>query len=151
MQPPIRELPHTDLPRASVYATGVTCGVFATMVVQILLSHAGIELSDVWRNLLSTQALQLRSAGAWWLMAGSAFLTSALVVAALSRLPLPWHRFRLIRWILGAAVVFALADIGHMASEVNPPSGGAHVAVRLAALLAAAPVSLFAAYFASKR
>ena len=100
MQTPIRELPRTDLPRASVYATGVACGVLAAIAVQILLSRAGIELSGVWRNLLSAQALQLRSAGAWWLMAGSAFLASALVVAALSRLPLPWHSFRLLRWIM---------------------------------------------------
>ena len=151
MQTPIRELPRTDLPRASVYATGVTCGVLAAIAVQILLSRAGIELSGVWRNLLSAQALQLRSAGAWWLMAGSAFLASALVVAALSRLPLPWHRFRLLRWIMGAAVVFGLAEVGHLAADISAPSGGAHVAVSLSALFAAALMSLFGAYFAAKR
>jgi hypothetical protein len=149
--PPIRELPRTEMPRAAAYATGVTCGVLAAMAVQILMSRAGIELSNVWRNLLSAQALQLRSAGAWWLMAGSAFLVSAVVVAALSRLPLPWHRFRLLRWVLGAAVVFGLAEIGHLAADVSAPNGGAHVAVSLSALLAAALMSLFGAYFAAKR
>ena len=148
---PIRELPRTDLPWPAVYATGVSCGVFAAILVQILLSRAGIELAGVWRNLLSAQTLQLRSAGAWWLMAGSAFLVSAIVVGALSRLPLPWHRFRLLRWIVGAAFVFALAEAGHRAAEVGGHEGGAHVGVTLAALIAAALASLFGAYFPAKR
>jgi hypothetical protein len=151
MQPPIRELPRTDLPRASVYATGVVCGVLTAMVMQIWLDHSGIVLSEVWRSLLSAQALQLRSAGVWWLIAGASFLVSAIVVAVLSRLPLPWHRFRLLRWILGAGVVFALAEAGHMSAEITHTEVGAHTAVSLAALLAAAATSLFGAYFAAKR
>jgi hypothetical protein len=149
---PIRELPRTDLPRPAVYATGVVCGIFTAIVVQILLSrYYGIELAGAWRNLLSAQTLQLRSAGTWWLMAGSAFLMSAVVAGALSRLPLPWLRFRLLRWILGAAVVSALAEAGHMAAEAGGHDGGAYVGATLAALIAAALASLFGAYFAAKR
>src|SRR5262249_29373062 len=104
----IKELPRTELPPVLVYVTGICCGVLGAMAVQIMLSRSGIQLVDLWRNILTAQALQIRSAGAWWLMIGSAFLVSAVVVAALSRLPLPWLRFRLLRWLLGAAIVFAL-------------------------------------------
>jgi hypothetical protein len=151
MTTPIRELPRTEVPPALAYVTGVCCGVLAAIAVQIILSRSGIELVDIWRNILSAQALQMRSAGAWWLMVGASFLVSAVVVAALSRLPLPWHRFRLLRWVLGAAIVFALAEAGHIASTAGGHGGGAHAAVTLATLGAAALVALFAAYFAMKR
>ena len=151
MKSPIRELPRTDLPRPLVYVTGVTGGVVAAMVVQILLGRNGVELAGIWRNLLTAQALQLRSAGAWWLMEGAAFLASAVIVAALSRLPWPWHRLRALRWVLGIALVFALAEIGHIASALESQGAGAHLAVTLTALSAAALISLFGAYFAVKR
>ena len=151
MTTPIKELPRTELPPALVYVTGMCCGVLAAMAVQIMLSRSGIELVDLWRNILSAQALQIRSAGAWWLMIGSAFLVSAVVVAALSRLPLPWLRFRLLRWVLGTAIVFALAEAGHIASTAGSHGGGAQVLMTLASLGAAALVALFAGYFAIKR
>jgi hypothetical protein len=151
MTTPIRELPRTELPPALVYVTGMCCGVLAAIVVQIMLGRSGIALVDLWRNILSAQALQIRSAGAWWLMIGSAFLVSAVVVAALSRLPLPWLRFRLLRWLLGTAIVFALAEAGHIASTVGSHGGGASVLMTLASLGAAALVALFAGYFAIKR
>src|SRR5712671_3974234 len=151
MQSPIRELPHSDVPRIAVYVTGITCGVLAAMAVQILMSGAGIELSNVWRSLFSAQGLQLQSAGAWWLMAGSAFLASAVVVASLSRLPLPWHNLRGLRWIAGAALVFGLAEVGHVAGTVSAPAGAGQLVATLLALFAASLISLFGAYFAIKR
>ena len=84
-------------------------------------------------------------------MGGAAFLTGAVVVAALSRLPWPWHRFRLLRWLLGAVAVAALAEAGHIASTLETPPGGSHVAITLVALFAAAMMSLFGGYFAVKR
>jgi hypothetical protein len=151
MTTPIRELPRTELPPALIYVTGMCCGVLAAMAVQILLSRSGIELVDLWRNILTAQALQIRSAGAWWLMIGSAFLVSAVVVAALSRLPLPWLRFRLLRWVFGTAIVFALAEAGHIASTAGGHGGAAQTLMTLASLTAAALVALFGAYFAIKR
>ena len=148
---PIRELPRTDVPRPLVYVTGMTAGVIAAMVVQIMLGRNGVELSGLWRNLFTAQALQLRSAGAWWLMEGAAFLAGAVVVAALSRLPWPWHRLRGLRWIIGIALVFALGEVGHIASTLESHGGGVHLAVTLAALCAAALIALFGAYFAVKR
>ena len=69
-----------------------------------------------WRELIAARGLQLRAAGAWWSMAASALLAGAAVAAALSRFPLPWLRLRALRWIAGAALVFALAHVGHSAA-----------------------------------
>jgi hypothetical protein len=146
-----RELHHTDLPRPLIYAAAITCGVLAAMAVQILLGRAGIELASVWNNLFANNATQLRSAGTWWLMVGSAFLVSAAVAGALSRLPWPWYRFRLLRWILGAAVVFAFADVGHSSSAQSHSNIEVQVAVSLVALLAASFMALFGAFFATRR
>jgi hypothetical protein len=151
MQTEFGEARHTDLPPALVYPTAVVCGVLAALAVQILLGRAGIELAGVWSTLFSSSSLQLRSAGTWWLMVGAAFLVSAVVAAALSRLPWPWHRFRLVRWLLAAALVLAIAEIGHSAATNSQPSMRMHVAVSFMALLAAALMALFGAFFASKR
>ena len=121
------------------------------MVMEILLSRAGFDLAGGWRDLLSAQALQLRAAGVWWVIAGSAFIVGAVVAAALSRLPLPWRRLRLLRWILGAAVVYALADIGHSAAMPAGRSAGMALGASLAALGAAALMALFGAYFTIRR
>src|SRR5436190_1423625 len=83
-----REVPRIDLPRPLLYGIGVTCGVLAAIVVQILLSRAGFELAGAWRDLVSPQALQLRAAGAWWVIASAAFLAGAVMTAVLSRMPL---------------------------------------------------------------
>jgi putative exporter of polyketide antibiotics len=84
-------------------------------------------------------------------MAGAAFLTGAIVAGALSRLPLPWRRLRLARWVLGAAIVYALAEAGHLATLAPNQSAPGHAAASIAALAAAALVAQFGAYFSVKR
>jgi hypothetical protein len=119
------------------------------MIVQILLSRAGIEFAAAWDSLFS-RVPQVRSAGIWWLMVGSAFLVSAAVAGTLSRLPWPWHRFRLLGWLLAGAVLFGLADIGH-----SPPAAahaiGVQVGASMVALCAAALMALFGTFFAVRR
>lgn len=151
MASPIRDVPRTELPLAASLTAAVVCGMFAALVAQIVLASRGVELSGVWRDLLSARGLQLRSAGAWWLMAASAFLVGAVVAGLLTRLPLPWVRLRLVRWLAGAGLVFALAHVGHSASLASDASVTVHVVASLAALLAAALMALFGAYFAAKR
>ena len=151
MNAPIRELPRTEVPRALVLVTATTCGVLAAIAAQIVLAQRGIELAGVWRELLSARGLQLRAAGAWWGMAASAFLAGAVVAAALSRFPLPWLRFRLLRWIAGGLLVAALAHIGHAAAMKAGIAVGIHAAASFAAVCAAAAMALFGAYFAAKR
>jgi hypothetical protein len=73
------------------------------------------------------------------------------VAAALSRFPLPWLRFRLLRWIAGAALVGVLAHIGHAAAMKAGVAVGIHAAASVAAVVAAALTALFGAYFAAKR
>lgn len=150
MTTPIRELPRIELSRTLVYVAGITCGVLAAIATQILLRRAGIEIADTWRALMSGQALQMRSVSAFWLMLGSAFLVSAVVAAALSRLPLPWHRLRPLRWLASAAIVFALAEVGHIAATTGGQGGGIHAVMSVGALGTAALVALFGAYFATR-
>jgi hypothetical protein len=150
MAAPIRELPRTEVPRPLVLVTATTCGVLAAIAAQIVLAQRGIELAGVWREIAS-RGFHLRAAGAWWMMAGSALLVGAAVAAALSRFPLPWLRFRGLRWIAGAALVAVLAHIGHAAAMKAGVSVGIHSAASVAAVFAAALTALFGAYFAAKR
>ena len=138
-----------ELPRTLVYVTGMTCGLLAAIAAEILLRRTGIEIADTWRSLASGQ-LQMRAVSVLWLMIGSAFVVSAVVAAALSRLPPPWLRLRTLRWLASLALVFALAEAGHIAAITVGHGGGAHAAMSMVALVAAALVALFAAYFATR-
>jgi hypothetical protein len=138
-----------ELSRTLVYVTGMTCGVLAAVAAEILLRRTGVEIADTWRSLASGQ-LQMRAVSVLWLMIGSAFVVSAVVAAALSRLPPPWLRLRTLRWLASAVLVFALAEAGHIAAITVGHGGGAHTAMSMAALVAAALVALFGAYFATR-
>ncbi len=151
MQHPKRDLSELVLPRALIFTTALTCGVLAALVVQIQLSRAGLDVVGLWQNLFSTKALQLRTAGPWWAIAGSAFIASGAVAAALSRFPLPWRGFRLLRWILGGIIVFALAHVGHAAAGAAGTGAGAQVGASLAALGVAVLMAMFGAYFTVRR
>ena len=138
-----------ELSRTLVYVTSTTCGVLAAIAAEILLRRTGVEIADTWRSLAAGQ-LQMRAVSVFWLMIGSAFVVSAVVAAALSRLPPPWLRLRTLRWLASAVLVFALAEAGHIAAITVGHGGGAHTAMSMAALAAAALVALFAAYFATR-
>jgi hypothetical protein len=149
--PPVQEVPRTELPRPLVITVAMVGGLFAPLIAQILLARRGIELASVGRDLLSARGPQLRSAGAWWLMAASAFVIGAAIAGALSRLPLPWVRLRPLRWIAGGVLVFALAHVGHSAALNEGANVTVHVTASFVALCAAALMALFGAYFAAKR
>src|SRR5262249_60465763 len=101
----------------------------------------------------ATQSMQPRAACPWWAMAGFAFIVSGVPAAALSRLPFPWSRFRLLRWLAGVVVILVLADIGHSATTIAPlgTGAGANLAASLGALALAALMSMFGAYFTARR
>jgi hypothetical protein len=139
------------LPPALIYAAALTCGVLAGMALQVYLSSAGFDLAGLWENLFASGARQLRTAGPWWAIAGIAFVTSGITAAALSRLPPPWQRFRLLRWVVGAAIVLALAQIGHPSAAPEAVGAGVNVAVNLVALVVAAVMALLGAYVAVRR
>jgi hypothetical protein len=139
-----------ELSRALVYVTGMTCGVLAAMATEILLRRTGVEIADTWRSMASGQSQQMRAVSVFWLMIGSSFVVSAVVAAALSRLPPPWLRLRTLRWLASAVLVFALAEVGHIAAITAGHGGGAHTAMSMLALVAAALVALFGAHFATR-
>jgi hypothetical protein len=151
MTAPIRELPRTEIPRPLVLVAATACGVLAAIAAQIALAQRGIELTSIWRDLLSTRGRQISAAGAWWMIAGSGLIVGAMVAAALSRFPLPWLRFRLLRWVIGAAIVATLAHIGHLAVAKAGVAVSIHFVASFASICAAALAALFGAYFAAKR
>jgi hypothetical protein len=132
------------------YSAAITIGVLVALAVQIRLGRSGYDLVGLWQDALSTKTLGLRTAGPWWAMAGAAFVAAGAAAAALSRLPPPWRQLRLLRWILGAGVIFVLADVGHSAGEVSAGTGMA-VAASLTALGMAALMALCGAYFTARR
>ena len=151
MQPSKRETSDLALSRALIFTAALTCGVLTALAVQIQLRRMGLDVVSLWQNLFSPGALQLRTAGPWWAIAGSAFIAGGVVAAVLSRFPPPWRGFRVIRWILGGLLVFALAHVGHGAA---PPSGGgaaAQVAASLTALCVAVLMAMFGAFFTLRR
>jgi len=151
MQKTKPDLSPIALPRGLIYTTALISGVLAALALQIYLTRAGFDLVGLWANVFSTKAMQLRTAGPWWAIAGVAFVVSGATAAALSLLPLPWRRFRLLRWALGTAVVFALADIGHSATAPQGVGAGANVAASLGALAIAALMAMFGAFFTVRR
>jgi len=151
MQRPKRELSPTALPPALIYATAVTCGVLAALALEIYLTGAGFDLASLWENFFSSGTRDLRTTGPWWGIAGLAFVASGIMAAALSRLPPPWHRFRLLRWVVAAVIVLLIEDITHSAGGTEGVAAGVNVAVRLAALGVAAAMALAGAYVAVRR
>src|SRR5262245_12530152 len=151
MQPPKREMSELALSRALIFTTALTCGVLTALAVQIQLNSMGLDVVSLWQNLFSPGALQLRTAGPWWAIAGSAFIAGGVAAAVLSRFPLPWRGFRLIRWILGGFIVFGLAHVGHGAATASAGGAGAQVAASLAALCVAVLMAMFGAFFTLRR
>src|SRR6202047_2366354 len=99
-----RALSSVPLPATLIYATALTCGVMAAIGLQVYLNRAGYDLVSLWQNLLSPRAMQLRTAGPWWAMAGVAFIVSGVKAAALRRLPFPRRRLGVL-WGAGGARV----------------------------------------------
>lgn len=129
-----RDATDRPLPPILVYATALTCGVLAAIAMQIQLTYAGYNLTGLWQSLFSTGAMQLRTAGPWWAIAAAAFVVGGITAAALSCLAPPWRRFRVLRWVGGAALVWLLANVGHHLGGLSPEQPGANTAISLAAV-----------------
>jgi hypothetical protein len=151
MQRPKREPSSAALPPALIYATALTCGVFAALALEVYLTSAGFDLASLWENFLSSGTRDLRTTGPWWGIAGLAFVAGGITAAALSRLPPPWHGFRLLRWVAAGVIILLLEDISHSVGGAEGVAAGVNVAVRLAALGVAAVMALGGAYVAVRR
>jgi hypothetical protein len=120
-------------------------------MLQIYLGRFGVDLVSLGHSLSSGKAPQLRAAGPWWAIAALGFIVGGAAGAALSRFPLPWRRFRLLRWAAGAALVLLLADIGHSAAAPRGVGAAAQLAVSLAAIALAALMAMLGAYITGRR
>jgi hypothetical protein len=139
-----------ELPTGLIFGTAVTCGTFAALATHILLRAAGIELMAMSRHIAPTNAAEIKAALGWWLTAGVGLATSWIVALMLKRPPNALRRPGLLHWLLGAALVGALAGIGHSAAPAN--IAPVHkVAGSLAALGLGALMALCATHFAMKR
>jgi len=143
--------PRPALPNALVFWTGVTCGLVATLALQILLNQRGIPLAAVWREAAAGGGLSLRSALVWWVIAGTAFAASAAVAALLVRLPPPWHGLRLVQSLAAAVAVAVLAEVAQRAGQPQGVTAGMHVLSSLAAAGVGTLMAMFGAFFARPR
>jgi hypothetical protein len=146
MANPTRELASVDLPRSLIFTSAVGCGVLAALAAQIYLRNHGYDLVSFWQSPQSAKAL-----GPWWWMAIVGAVVSSATAAALSHLPLPWRRFRLLRWVAGIALVFFLAQIDHPVADAPAASPAATVAANLAALGVATLMAMLGGYFTVRR
>jgi hypothetical protein len=138
-------------PRTLVFGTGLTGGVFFALAAQIILSHLGLDLAVAWRGLFVARAAELRSAFAWWVLAGVSFVNGFVIAALTKLLAENWWRLRPLRWLAGAALVAGLALTGHFARAAPGLGVAAHVGATLAALTLSAAMAMFGAYFAARR
>jgi hypothetical protein len=124
----------TDILRRLHYAAAIGCGVFAALVVHILLTVFGVGLDTVLREVNAGNVRQMASAMAWWAIAGAGFIggwgTGAYLIAAargrdfISRLA---QRFLI-------AAVFAMATAGGVMSKSGNLGGTIDVIAGLTAL-----------------
>ena len=123
----------TDILRRLHYAAAIACGVFAALVVHIVLTVFGIGLDAVLRAAASSKQ-QFVSALAWWAIGGAGFVggwaTGAYLIAATREREFV---FRLAQRFL-IAVVFAAATAGGLLSKSGNLGGTVDVIAGLTAL-----------------
>jgi len=124
----------SDVLRPLHYAAAVACGVFAALVMHIVLSASGVGLDTVLRDLAAGSRPAFISALAWWAIAGAAFVggwaTAAYLIAAAREREFV---YRLARGFL-IAVVFGAATVGGIMSKRGAVGGTADVVAGLTAL-----------------
>ena len=138
MSPPLPFWIHarmdTDALRRLHYAAAIACGVFAALVVHIVLTVFGVGLDAVLRDAAAGNKQQFVSALAWWAIGGAGFVggwgTGAYLIAAARERDLV---YRLARGFL-VAVVFAAATAGGVMSKSENLGGTVDVIAGLTAL-----------------
>jgi hypothetical protein len=114
------------------YAAAIACGVFAALVMHILLIVFGVGLDSVLRDLATTK--QLVSALAWWAIAAAGFAggwgAGAYLIAAARGKEFV---YRLAQGFL-IALVFAVATAGGILSKTGNLGGTVDVIAGVTAL-----------------
>ncbi|MCB1041236.1 MAG: hypothetical protein KDA94_17125 [Acidimicrobiales bacterium] len=124
----------SDALRRLHYAAAIACGVFAALVVHIILTVFGVGLDTVLRDAGAGHTQQFISAMAWWAIGGAGFaggwVTGVYLIAAARERA---FLFRLAQRFL-IAVVFALATAGGIMSKTGNLGGTTDVIASLTAL-----------------
>ena len=109
----------TDTLRRLHYAGAIACGMFAALVVHILLTVFGIGLDAVLRDSTTGTKQQFISAMAWWAIGGAGFVggwaAAAYLIAATREREMI---YRLAQWFL-IALVFVAATVGGIMSKTG--------------------------------
>jgi len=124
----------TDALRRLHYAAAIACGVFAALVVHILLTVFGIGLDAVLRDAAGGSKQQFVSAMAWWAIGGAGFAggwaAAAYLIAAARERELIYRLAQ--RFLI--ALVFAVATAGGVMSKSGEGGGTPDVIAGLTAL-----------------
>jgi len=124
----------TDALRRLHYAAAIACGVFAALLVHIVLTVFGVGLDAVLRDAGAGMMPQFVSALAWWAIAAAGFIggwaAGAYLIAAARERDFV---YRLARGFL-IAVVFAAATAGGVMSKSENVGGTVDVIAGLTAL-----------------
>jgi hypothetical protein len=116
------------------YAAAIACGVFAALVVHILLTVLGVGLDTVLRGAAAGSKQQFVSALAWWAIGGAGFVggwaTGAYLIAAAREREFVYRLAQ--RFLI--AVVFAIATAGGIMSKSGNLGGTVDVIAGLTAL-----------------
>src|SRR5262249_60033699 len=105
------------------YAGAIACGIFAALVVHILLTVLGIGLDTALRDPATANRQQFVSAIAWWAIAGAGFFggwaaAAYLIAAARERDVI----YRLAPKV-PVSLVFVAAPLRGIISQTRKPDG----------------------------
>jgi hypothetical protein len=142
-------MPSARIPTALVFAAGMTGGTLFAMAVGIAITYLGIDLLGVWRTLFASTQAQLRSALAWWAIAGAAFVGGFVIAFAMSHFE--WLYLRFMRGVLLVAATLGLAAMARAAPTAEGVALTAYVAANLAATTLAAAMAAAGAFFGLRR
>jgi hypothetical protein len=124
----------TDALRRLHYAGAIACGVFAALVMHIVLTVFGLGLDAVLRDSALGNKQQFISAIAWWAIGGTGFVggwaAGAYLIAAAREREIV---YRLAQYFL-IALVFVAATVGGIMSKTGNLGGTIDVAAGLSAL-----------------
>ena len=124
----------TEALRRLHYAAAVACGVFAALVVHIVLTVFGVGLDAVLRDAATGLRQQFVSALAWWAIGGAGFAggwaTGVYLIAATREREFVYRLAQ--RFLI--AVVFAVATAGGVMSKSGNLGGTLDVVAGLTAL-----------------
>ena len=134
LPPPDQASMSVDALRRLHYAAAIACGVFAALIMHILLTVLGIGLDVALRDSAVSNKQQFISAMAWWLVAGAGFVggwaTAAYLIAAARERELI---YRLAQYFL-IGIVFVAATVGGVMSKTGDLGGTVDVIAGLTAL-----------------